>query len=127
MAGQHRRENRWGRDSGSVTAETAVLLPVVLLILLAIAGVSVVGSAHVRVQQAAGVIAREQARGVDVSDQVQRLAGHGASASVSRGGGWARVTVTRSVPLWQGIGPGIEVSAVAESRVEKQATEGGDG
>lgn len=127
MVGHCRWENRTRRDSGSVTAETAVLLPVVLLILLAIAGVSVVGSAQVRVQQAAGVIAREQARGVDVSDQVQRLAGDGASVSVARDGGWARVTVTRSVPLWQAIGPGIEVSAEAESRVEKQATAEGGG
>lgn len=127
MVGHCRWENRTRRDSGSVTAETAVLLPVVLLILLAIAGVSVVGSAQVRVQQAAGVIAREQARGVDVSDQVQRLAGDGASVSVSREGGWARVSVRRSVPLWQAVGPGIQVSADAEARVEKQESAGAGG
>lgn len=113
-----RERRRREHERGSVTAETAVLLPVMLLIIVAIAGVSVVGAAQVRVQEAAGVMAREAARGQDTSAEVARLAGAGASASVSKDGGWARVEVRRSVPLWEGFGPGIDVSARAEARAE---------
>ena len=114
-----RQGHHHGRgERGSVTAETAVLLPIVLLVLLAIAGVSVVGAAQVRVQQAAGAIAREHARGAGGSVDAAGVAGPGSSVSVQESGGWAHVSVSRTVPLWQGFGPGITVHAEALARAE---------
>lgn len=106
------------RQAGSVTAEMAVLLPVVLLILLTVAGVAVVGSGQVRVQQAAGALAREHARGDGGRVDVVKVGGRGAAAQVSESGGWTTVTVTRSVPIWQSFGPGIKLRATALVRSE---------
>lgn len=107
-----------GRTRGSVTAEFAVLLPVVVLALLAVAGVAVVGAAQVRVQQAAGVVVREAARGAEGVDG-DRVAGAGARIALARSGGWAEATVSRSVPLWGVMGPEITVSASAAAKAEK--------
>lgn len=95
-----------------------MLLPIVLLLLLAIAGVAVIGAAQVRVQQAAGAIAREHARGAGDGVEVGEVAGPGAQVSVNESGGWASVTVSRSVPLWQAVGPGVTVRATALARAE---------
>jgi hypothetical protein len=96
----------------------AVLMPVVLFIILTVVGAAVVGSGQVRVQQAAGSIAREHARGDGGKADVARIAGQGAGASISESGGWTTVTVRRSVPLWKAFGPGITVKATALARSE---------
>ncbi|WP_394160939.1 TadE family type IV pilus minor pilin [Galactobacter valiniphilus] len=105
------------RERGSVTAEFAVVLPVVLLALLSIVAVGVLGAATVRVQQAAGAVAREAARG-GPTERAASFAGDGAAVSVQRSGEWAQVTVTSEVPLWGLLGPSITVSGEAAARVE---------
>lgn len=111
---------RCGGERGAVTAELAVLLPAVVALLLAIAGVAVVGSAQVRAQQAAGVLAREEARGGEEAS-LARIAGDGAQASTSKDGAWSTVTVRRTVPLWSFMGPGIQVEGTAAARAEVEA------
>jgi hypothetical protein len=106
------------RQRGSVTAELAVLMPVVLFIILTVVGAAVVGSGQVRVQQAAGAIAREHARGDGNTVNVTRVAGDGASADISESGGWTTVRVQRKVPLWKAFGPGITVKATSLARSE---------
>ena len=112
-----RKASAAARERGSVTAEFAVVLPVVLLALLSIVAVGVLGAATVRVQQAAGAVAREAARG-GPTEQAAAFAGQGAAVAVNRSGEWARVTVTSEVPLWGLLGPSITVSGEASARVE---------
>lgn len=112
-----RREPPGVGERGSVTAEFAVVLPVVLLALLSVLAVGVLSAAAVRVQQAAGAVAREAARG-GPTDDAAGFAGDDASVQVSRSGEWARVTVTTRVPLWGLLGPSMSVSGEASARVE---------
>jgi len=95
-----------------------VLLPTVLALLLVVAGLGVVGSAQVRVQQAAGAAARELARGAAPPD-LATTAGHGATASTRSSGGVAVVTVTRRVELLGFGGLGVTVKGSAAARPEK--------
>jgi Flp pilus assembly protein TadG len=91
------------RDDGMVTAETAVVLPVLLLVLAgAVAAVTVVG-AQLRCLDAAREGARAAARGDDVAavtEIVERAAPEGAVTAVSTDGEEVRVTVSaRIAPL----------------------------
>jgi Flp pilus assembly protein TadG len=99
-----RRHGARGRsEAGMVTAETAVVLPVLLFVLAgAVAAVTVVG-AQLRCVDAAREGARAAARGesdVAVSRLVDELAPDGADTRVSGDGDEVRVTVTvRVAPL----------------------------
>lgn len=109
-----------------VTAETAVVLPVLLLVLTAaVAAVTVVG-AQLRCVDAAREGARAAARGDDsaeVSALVDRAAPDGAITAVTVRGEEVRVTVTADVaalgplPVW------ISVSAEAVALREPGALE----
>jgi Flp pilus assembly protein TadG len=83
-----------------VTAETAVVLPVLVLVLVAaIAAVTVVG-AQLRCVDAAGEGARAAARGEDVAAVAHwagRAAPPGARTEVSTTDGEVRVTVTAEI------------------------------
>ena len=90
-------------ERGMVTAETAVVLPVLLLVLAgAVAAVTVVG-AQMRCVDAAREAARAAARGepVDVVHAIAtRTAPSGAGAVIADAGDDVRVTVTaRIAPL----------------------------
>src|SRR5688572_29897092 len=112
-------------EAGMVTAETAVVLPVLLLVLAgAVAAVTLVG-AQLRCVDAAREAARAAARGEDsavVVDLARRAAPEGAAVSLSREGEQVRVTVTvRPEPL--GAVPlGVTVSADAVALVEPGAS-----
>ncbi|SDK41730.1 TadE-like protein [Arthrobacter sp. ov407] len=86
---------------GAVTAEFAVALPsVVLLLALLLAG-SAAGVTQLRVEEAARGGARALARGAgagEVGEIVRRLAGDTAGAEVTVDGDWHRVTVSGRVP-----------------------------
>lgn len=86
---------------GAVTAEFAVALPsVVLLLALLLAG-SAAGVTQLRVEEAARGGARALARGAgagEVGEIVRRLAGDTAGAEVTLDGEWHRVTVSGRVP-----------------------------
>lgn len=107
---------------GSVTAEFAVLLPALVLLLAFIGAIATVGAAQVRSQHAAGMSAREEARGSHVD--VSKVAGDGATQRVDRNGEWVTVEVRNNVKLWAFLGPGITVHATATARVEESTASG---
>ena len=111
----------WRRDAGMVTAETAVVLPVLLLVLAAaVAAMTVVG-AQLRCVDAAREGARAAARGEDVASVralVLRAAPDGMAVSVARDGEDVRVRVSGRVPALGPVPLDVEVSAEAVARVE---------
>ena len=110
-----------GGDAGSVTAELALGLVTVLLVLAAVLAVGVVGSAQLRCVDAAGAGARAAARGEDAA-VVRRLAadvaGQGARVVAARDGGLVRVSVTRRLGLPLPGRPRVTVGATASAQVE---------
>lgn len=110
-----------GRDQGAVTAEFAVALPAVLLLLALLLAGSAAGITQLRLEEAARAGARALARGDGnsaVEGIVRRLAGDAASAVVSEDGDWIRVTV--SAPVTGPLGSLIpwKLSAAASARGE---------
>lgn len=89
-------------ERGSSTAEFAVLLPAIAVLLSLLLCLGVLGMQQIQVQQAAGAMARELARGEDGASARARgvqLAGSSADYSVSSAGGYSTVTVAKSVAL----------------------------
>ena len=101
-----RRPRPWqdaGSDTcrGAVTAEFAVALPAVLLLLALLLAGSAAGVTQLRLEEAARAGARALARGEDaaaVDAIVRRLAGASAASAVASDGGWLSVTVSGKVP-----------------------------
>ena len=101
------RRPRWrqsagcGTCRGAVTAEFAVALPAVLLLLALLLAGSAAGVTQLRLEEAARAGARALARGEDaaaVDVIVRRLAGSAAASAVASDGGWLSVTVSGRVP-----------------------------
>ncbi|WP_166845041.1 TadE family type IV pilus minor pilin [Isoptericola sp. BMS4] len=87
-------------ERGAVTAELAVGLPVVVLLLVAVLTLTAASTAQMRALDAARAGARAYAIGQDdaeVRRVVDRVGGAEAALGVSRDGDWVRVTVTRPV------------------------------
>lgn len=106
---------------GSVTAEVAVVLPALVVLLALLLGTAHVGIAQLRLEEAARAGAREAMRGEGadrVESTVQRLAGEHATTTVTSGSGWTTVEVRASVdgPLVGSIG--LELRASASGREE---------
>ncbi|MFB9666637.1 MULTISPECIES: TadE family type IV pilus minor pilin [Glutamicibacter] len=93
---------RFSDESGSSTAEFAVLLPAVAIMLSLALCFGVVGIQQIQVQQAAGAMARELARGEDDATARAsgvRLAGNQARFSLSTSNGYSQVHVSKTVRL----------------------------
>ena len=87
-------------SSGAVTAEFAVTLPAVLLLLAMLLAGASAGVTQLRLEEGARAGARALARGDDsatVERIVRTLSGGSASATVSADGEWLHVTVTDRV------------------------------
>lgn len=83
-----------------MTAEFAVALPAVLLVLGLLLTGAAAGLTQLRLEEAARAGARALARGEDqasVTAVVRQVAGDSASAAVASDGGWLSVTVTGPV------------------------------
>lgn len=111
------------RDRGSVTAETALALPVLVLVLAAVVWVLAAVGAQLRCVDAAAGAARAAARGDDagaVTSAAQRLAPDGASVRVQQRGEHVHVTVAARVRPVPSLGalPGLTVDATAVALVE---------
>ena len=112
------------RSRGTVTAETAVLLPVLLVVLALALGVLVSVAAQLQCVDAARAAARVAARGEDpgtVRTTGERLAPPGAEVSVSEDGESVKVVVSARVrPFGRALSlmPAVEVSGRAVSAVE---------
>ncbi|KAA9376288.1 hypothetical protein F5972_22880 [Microbispora cellulosiformans] len=116
-----RRAPRW-RARGSVTAETAVALPALVLVLTASLWAVAATGAQLRCVDAARAGARAAARG-EAPEQVRavvlRLAPADATVSVGTGTGTVRVEVTATVrPLWRSFLPPVRLRASAVSDTE---------
>jgi hypothetical protein len=113
-----------------VTAETAVVLPVLLLVLAgAVAAVTVVG-AQLRCVDAAREGARAAARGEDVATVralVLRAAPAGMTVSVVVDGGDVRVGVSGRITPLGPVPLSVGVSAEAVGRLEPAVTGSGAG
>jgi Flp pilus assembly protein TadG len=87
-------------QDGSITAETAVVLPVLVLVLVALMGVAHAVGVQLTVQDAARVGARAAARGesqAEVERLTRSVAPAGSAVTVSRSGGLVRVDVVAQV------------------------------
>lgn len=87
-------------ERGAVTAEAAVVIPVLLLLTLGMAWLVDLGVVHARAVDAAREAARVVARGESAADAValgRRVAGRGSSVGVRTGSGVVSVRVSRTV------------------------------
>ncbi|PZR51757.1 pilus assembly protein TadE [Xylanimonas oleitrophica] len=87
-------------ERGAVTAELAVGMPVVVLLLVAVLTLAAASSAQMRALDAARAGARALAVGEDeaqVREVVTRLAGPGAELGLLHDGPWVTVHVSRPV------------------------------
>lgn len=111
------------RDRGAVTAETAVVLPG-LALLLGVALCCVhAAAAHVACVDAARVGARALARGDDeavVRSLVAQAGPPEATAELSMAEGFARVEVTAPVRIIPGLPPTVRVSGTAAIPAEPE-------
>ncbi len=114
-------------DTGYVTAETAVVLPVLALLLAVALWAIAVAAAHVRVVDAARDGARAAARGETddaVVAAVEAAAPPGADVDVRRAGGSVTVIVRARIGPATGVAgplgaiPAPEVAATAVARSE---------
>ncbi|MEE1621347.1 TadE family type IV pilus minor pilin [Zafaria sp. Z1313] len=113
-----------GSERGSSTAETAVLLPAVALLLVVVLAAGAVGSTQVRLEEAARAAARELARGEPAGSAraaAQRVAGTSASVDIGAAAGYHSVSVSAGIGV-----PGLEGRFVLTARAEARA-EGGPG
>lgn len=84
-------------DAGTVTAEVAVVLPTLVLILVVLLAGVAAGATQLSLQEAARAAARDLARGESSQAAIataHRLAGSEAEVTLSRDGRWAAVQVT---------------------------------
>jgi len=94
------------RDRGSVTAELAVGLPAVVLVLVALLAVSSAAITQTRCADGARAGARSAALGEDDATVVataRRVAGSDVDVQVVRSDGWTSITVTDGVGPWRGV------------------------
>ncbi len=127
-SGRSAASGRWPprRDGGTVTAEVAIVLPVVVAVLVAVVVTGGAAVTQVRCADAARVAARAAALGTDLTDvrEMARAVLPDASITVGQEGGWVVARVERRVATlgWM-VGP-VVASAEARSRVEPGAAAG---
>lgn len=117
-----------GNARGAVTAEFAVALPAVLLLLALLLAGAAAGVTQLRLEEGARAGARALARGEDpaaVQGIVRTLAGTSATASVAADGEWLSVTVADRVGGPLGATVPWTLTAKATTRTEKPAARGG--
>ncbi|MFF0304632.1 TadE family type IV pilus minor pilin [Streptomyces sp. NPDC004562] len=107
-----------GSDRGFVTAESAVVLPVLVLFAMALVWGLLAVAAQIQCVDAARTGARAAAR-QDPDDAVIEVAGdvapRGAKVTVARGGGVVRVVVVAGPPVLRGLPFEVREEAVASA------------
>lgn len=96
-----RHHDSHGRDAGTATAEFAVVLPAIVLLIVVLAGAAAIGLSQLRTFDAARSAAREIARGeaeAAVIAEAQKHAGESSTVAVRADGGYSVVTVTIRLP-----------------------------
>lgn len=115
------RPRPWREDRGSVTAEVAVVLPVIVLALVAVLTVAAVGVLHLSVLDGARAGARAAALGVPEAEAIaaaRTIAGDAAAVDVAVAEGWANVSVRRGLPAGSGLLGALGITATAVAAVE---------
>lgn len=110
-----------GPESGSVSAEFALALPAVVLMLGLLLGLGMHGAAQISLEEGARAAARELARGEAQDDAAQtasRVSGEDIDVAFGRDGGYARVTLSRPVRLMGLVELNAQQTAEAHARVE---------
>lgn len=116
-----RAPRRAGDDSGAVTAELALALPAVVLVLAVLLVTASAAALQLRCADGARAGARLAAIGepdAAVTEVARRVAGAGVDVSVSRSDPWVEVTVTASGPGAWFTGGGVDVAATATAWAE---------
>lgn len=104
--------------TGSVTAEFAVILPAMVLVIAMLVNVIAVGIHQSRLHQAAAVAARQLARGETpggISSAVTTMTSTSTSVSTAVSDHWATVELTSPVPGPLGLIPTLELTAQAKA------------
>lgn len=99
--GSRQRQRGRDRDAGTATAEFAVVMPAVVLLIVLLTGAAAVGFSQLRAFDAARSAAREIARGeprAAVVSEAKKHAGESSSVRVRADGGYSVVTVTIELP-----------------------------
>jgi hypothetical protein len=114
-----RGDSRDEREEGSVTAELALSMPVIVLMLVTLLGVAAVGTASLEAAEVARLVARETARGTDPArvEELVRQASTRAAYTAEERGDLVHVRVVTRVG-GVGLVPGIEVTGDAAARRE---------
>lgn len=117
-------------DRGSATAETAIVLPVVVAMVLVILIVGAGIGTQVRLESAARGAAREIARGESEAVAVataRRIGGGDVTVSISGDGTWVQVDASRTLRVGSGLLAGAqwELSADATARREPHLVDPG--
>ena len=116
-----------GNARGAVTAEFAVALPAVLLLLALLLAGAAAGATQLRLEEAALAGARALARGESQASAqaiVSRLAGASATAAIAADGEWVSVTVADRVPGPLGSTVPWTLTAQASTRSEAAGAHG---
>lgn len=111
-------------EGGSVTAEFALALPGVVLVLLLVMSLAMHGAARIALEDGARAAARELARGESTStaEQLARdTAGDDVSVAISAEGQYTRVVLTRPVTILGLVELTSEHSTEAHARTEHLA------
>ena len=113
------------RQRGAVTAEVAIALPSLVLLLALLLGAATAGLTQLRLEEAARAGAREVVRGEStgqVQTTVRRLAGGNVQLDLVSDGSWSTVTVTSrlAVPLLDQLGWELSASATARSELQSE-------
>ena len=117
-------------EAGAVTAETAVLLPALVLLLAVHLAAAAAGVDLIRYEEAARASARAAARGEStavVRTTALRLAGDGAAVAVARDARTTTVTVSGPAPGVLGQWGGWRLSAEASAATEAPPPAGSPG
>jgi hypothetical protein len=122
---------RWraGSDDGMATAEMAVAMPSLVVVLAAAVGLLHAVGAELRCADAARLAARAAARGepaAAVVAQARAAAPAGSTVSVTRKGDTYDVSVTARLGIpgpWSGSGPHWEVSGAASGPAEPDSAQ----
>lgn len=122
----HGPHMRTDRERGSVTAEFAVALPAVIMVLLLVVGLAMHGADRVTLEDGARAAARELARGssADVAEQAARAtAGDRFTMTTSHHGEYSTVTLSQPVRLVGVMELQADHTAEASARTEHLSVE----
>lgn len=109
------------RDDGAITAETAIVLPAIVLMLAVVLAGGAAASTQVRCEEAAGTAARVVARGESENTAVQEaqsIAGDRAEVTVTIREGRANAEVVVPAPGILGQWGALDLSASASTITE---------